>query len=161
MVVCGTGGERKPSAACGGENMMCKMTTGHPTSPCVGLGVSALATGRGRRRHFLALPSGRAGRGDPAARPGGLGAPWPLVTPGRCRWRWGEGWGSRGGPWGAVWSLTLLSLLRSPSYSPSPVKKKKKKNSKKRKRNRYFFACENVIPCWQGSLRGSDEGWGM
>jgi len=29
-------------------------------------------------------------------------------------------------------------LLRSPSYSPSPVKKKKKKSSKKRKRNRYF-----------------------
>lgn len=156
----GQEGTGNPQLHVGGGNMVCKMTTGHPTSPCVGLGVPALATGRGRRRHFLALPSGRAGRGDPAARPGGPGAPWPLVTPGRCRWWWGEDWGSWGGPWGAVWSLTPLSLLRSPSYSPSPVKKKKKKNSKKRKRNRYFFACENVIPCWQGSLGGSDEGWG-
>uniref|UniRef100_A0A8C3VKV1 Serine/arginine repetitive matrix 4 n=1 Tax=Catharus ustulatus TaxID=91951 RepID=A0A8C3VKV1_CATUS len=46
----------------------------------------------------------------------------------------------------SLWSLMPLCPLRSPSYSPSPVKKKKKKSSKKRKRNRYFFL-ENVIPC--------------
>uniref|UniRef100_A0A8C3N124 Uncharacterized protein n=1 Tax=Geospiza parvula TaxID=87175 RepID=A0A8C3N124_GEOPR len=38
-----------------------------------------------------------------------------------------------------------LSSLRSPSYSPSPVKKKKKKSSKKRKRNRAVM-WKDILP---------------
>uniref|UniRef100_A0A8D0EJC0 Serine/arginine repetitive matrix 4 n=1 Tax=Strix occidentalis caurina TaxID=311401 RepID=A0A8D0EJC0_STROC len=72
------------------------------------------------------------------------GPPRPLSALGGCCWWRGKGWCGWGGLRGALRSLKLLCLLRSPSYSPSPVKKKKKKSSKKRKRNRYF-SLENVI----------------
>lgn len=74
--------------------------------------------------------------GTPRGEAGAFRSPSPA---GRGVLLVGKGWGGQGGLRGARRSLTPLRLLRSPSYSPSPVKKKKKKSSKKRKRNRYFF----------------------